>query len=323
MKLSEIIEDLDAVLFSKTEKDITEFVDSGSYALNKIISGKYKGGYPIGAITEIWGESAAGKTVFLTHAFIGAQAKDYYAIMLDNEHSYNPVFAKSLGVDNDRLIYAEPVAIEDCFDFIEKTILKIRENDRKTPIVIGLDSVGTTPCRKELEGEIGDNDVIIGALRAKTMGNCLRRINPLLKKHKVCLIIINQLRSKIGVVYGDPRTKAGGGKSLEYYCSVSLEVKAPKSGIMHDDVGKSSGITGSMFASKNKVAIPFQEAEFELLFDKGLSKDYGLCGVLIKDRLVISPKKGYYAFAGTNHEGSRESTINSQALTKIESNELL
>ena len=140
-----------------------------------------------------------------------------------------PAFAETLGLDSKKLIYTNPESLEDCFETIEKVILAIRKKDKDTPIMIGYDSIGTSPTKKEMDDEFGKNSEMGGALRAKVAGQCLRRINPLLRKHKAGLIIINQVRSKVGVMFGDPRTRAGGGKALLYYCGTSLETASSKS----------------------------------------------------------------------------------------------
>ena len=297
MNIQDIVKDLEGACVLSEDESVSEFVDSGSFALNKIISGRFDGGYPIGAITEIFGESSTAKTVFLTHAFVGAQAKGYHTVMVDNEHAYNKEFASQLGVDPTKMIYSEPETIEQCFSFIEKAILAIREHDKETPIVIGFDSIGTTPCNKEMSDELKDSDsVIIGALRAKITGQCLRRVNTFIKKHNVALIIINQNRSKIGVVYGDPKTKAGGGKALDYYCAVSLETVSSKaSGTLLDENGKPCGIEGEIRNKKNKVATPYQSCEFKLIFNKGLDRTTGLCELMTKEGMVVSPAKGWFA----------------------------
>jgi RecA/RadA recombinase len=124
--LDDICKRLDGAALLSEEDQVYGFVDSGSYALNKVLSGRYDGGYPIGSITEIYGESSTAKTVFLTHAFVGAQKKGYYTVMVDNEHAYSPSFAKVLGVDPEKLIYLMPEAMEDCFLAIENAILAIR-----------------------------------------------------------------------------------------------------------------------------------------------------------------------------------------------------
>jgi len=296
--LDDICKRLDGANLLSEEGQVFGFVDSGSYALNKIISGDYNGGFPIGGITEIYGESSTAKTVFLTHAFKGAQEQGYYTVMVDNEHAYSPSFAKILGVDSEKLIYTMPETMEDCFETIEKAILAIREKDKDTPIVIGYDSIGVSPTRKEMEGDLGNNSEIAGALRAKVAGQCLRRINPLLRKHKAALIIINQVRSKVGLVFGDPRTKAGGGKALLYYCAVSLETASAKGDVLYDDMKNPTGIKGTIKCVKNKVTVPYQDCEFKLMYNEGLSREYGLTLSAYKNGIATSPSKGWYSLDG-------------------------
>jgi recombination protein RecA len=293
--LDDICKQLDNASVLSDESQIYGYVDSGSYSLNKVISGDYNGGYPIGSITEIYGESSSAKTVFLTHAFIGAQKQGYHTVMVDNEHAYSPSFAETLGLDSKKLIYAQPETLEGCFETIEKVILAIRKKDADTPILIGYDSIGTSPTRKEMDDEFGKNSEMGGALRAKVAGQCLRRINPLLRKYKAGLIIINQVRSKVGVMFGDPRTRAGGGKALLYYCGTSLETASSKSDQMFDERKNPLGITGTIKAVKNKITKPFQTCEFKLLYDEGIVPEYGLTETYYKDGLVTKPTQGWYS----------------------------
>ena len=319
--LDDICKRLDGANLLSEEGQVFGFVDSGSYALNKIISGEYKGGFPIGGITEIYGESSTAKTVFLTHAFKGAQEQGFYTVMVDNEHAYSPSFAKVLGVDSEKLIYTMPETMEDCFETIENSILAIREHDKDTPIVIGYDSIGVSPTRKEMEGDLGANGEISGALRAKVAGQCLRRINPLLRKHKAALIIINQVRSKVGLVFGDPRTKAGGGKALLYYCAVSLETASAKGDIMYDDMKNPTGIKGTIKCVKNKVTVPYQDCEFKLMYNEGLSRDYGLTTSAYKQGVVTSPAKGWYSMDGGKTK-QRAADLTKALSEEIESGEI-
>jgi recombination protein RecA len=320
--LDDICKRLDGANLLSEEGQVFGYVDSGSYALNKIISGKYDGGFPIGGITEIYGESSTAKTVFLTHAFVGAQKKGYYTVMVDNEHAYSPSFANILGVDSEKLIYTTPETMEGCFEAIENSILAIREHDKDTPIVIGYDSIGVSPTRKEMDGELGANGEISGALRAKVAGQCLRRINPLLRKHKAALIIINQVRSKVGLVFGDPRTKAGGGKALLYYCAVSLETASAKAGIMFDELKNPTGIKGTVKCVKNKVTVPYQDCEFKLEYNKGLSQDYGLTTSAYRNGVVTSPAKGWYSLDDGKTK-SRAADLTKILSAKIETGELI
>tara|TARA_R110000824_G_scaffold9229_4_gene41393 strand:- start:1713 stop:2681 length:969 start_codon:yes stop_codon:yes gene_type:complete len=319
--LDDVCKQLDGATLLSEESQAYGFVDSGSYSLNKIISGKFNGGYPIGAITEIYGESSTAKTVFLTHAFVGAQKQGYHTVMIDNEQAYSPSFASVLGVDPEKLIYMAPDTLEDCFDAIEKSILAIREKDKDTPILIGYDSIGVSPSRKEMQGDIAGDPNMGGALRAKVAGICLRRINPLLRKHKAGLIIINQIRSKVGVMFGDPRTKAGGGKSLLYYCGTSLEAMSSRSNILYDDFKNPTGITGKVKCVKNKITIPYQECEFELMYDKGLTRDEGLVYTMLKSGNVTQPSKGWYSLDGVTK--SRAKDLQATLATSIEKGEIV
>ena len=276
-----------AGLLSDMELDLGN-VPTGSYALNRVISGYYDKGIPIGAITQFKGDSSSGKTMFATHILCEAQKKGYYAILIDSENAYNAAFAKSLGVDPERLVYCAPESLEACFEAMTSLITEIREKDKDTPIVIAYDSIAVSPTREELEGENFKMHNMMGAARAKTTGACLRKINMRLRTQKVALIVINQIREKVGVVYGSPETNAGGGRSLEYYLGVDLRcsVKKADGDLLKDADNNLEGIKGKVKNTKNKCTIPFQKCEFKLFFDVGLDPWYGLPKMLETDGLV-------------------------------------
>ena len=260
------------------------FVGTGSYALNKIISGDYTKGIPIGMITQFIGESSTAKTVFGTHILKEAQAKGYYSMMVDSENSYNPEFATHLGIDPKNLIYAAPETLEQSFLVIEDTIKAIRESDKDTPIVVVYDSIAVSPSKAEYEAENYEGSNMVGAIRAKTTGACLRKINPMLRAKKVALVMINQIRNKVGVMYGSPDTMAAGGKSLEYYLGVNVKCISNKtSDLIKDELKNVIGIEGKLRNTKNKCSIPFRECEFELLFDEGLNPYTGVLKQLESD----------------------------------------
>ena len=266
-----------------------EFLSTGSFALNKVISGDYFGGIPIGGITQFTGESSVGKTTFLTSIIREAQKKGYYCIYLDTEFALSKEFAIKVGMDPDKLIYPQPEEIEtleNCFTTIEKYIKKIRELDKETPIIVGYDSLAVSPTIKELEAENYNSDNMVGAHRAKLTGAAFRKLNPILREEKVALVIINQIRSKVGVIYGDPRTSASGGKALEYYLQVNMMITSPKSKKLKDDNGRVHGIEGVAQNTKNKVSLPFRECKFVLEFDHGLMEFAGLLEFLMEDGLV-------------------------------------
>src|SRR5210317_1115726 len=241
-----------------SEQELTpELISTGSYALNKVISGKYNGGIPIGMITQFIGQASTARTVFGTHILREAQRKGYHTLIIDSENAYNPTFARTLGVDPEKLIYAAPETVEECFDTIEKIINSIRTEDTSTPIVVFYDSLAVSPSKAEMEAEGYEGNNMQGATRAKMIGACLRKINPILRPKKVALVLVNQIRTKVGMMYGDPRVAAAGGNALEYYLGVNLETsKTDKS------------------------------CEFELIFNEGLNPLYGLLPHLERDGIV-------------------------------------
>jgi len=275
------------------------FVSTGSFALNKVISGDYTKGIPVGMITQFHGEASTAKTVFATHILKEAQAKGYYTMLVDSENAYNPEFAKHLGIDPKKLIYAAPETLEDCFQVIEDTITAIRETDADTPIVVAYDSIAVSPSKAEYEAESYEGNNMQGAIRAKSTGACLRKINPLMRKHKVALVIINQIRNKVGVMYGSPDTMAAGGKSLEYYLGVNLKCISNKtSDLLRDEHKNVMGIQGKVRNTKNKCSVPFRECEFELKWDEGLNPYSGVLKQLEADRLV-QRNGAWYTVDGT------------------------
>ena len=275
------------------------FVSTGNYALNKIISGDYTKGVPIGMITQFHGEASTAKTVFGTHILKEAQSLGYYSMMVDSENAYNPEFATHLGINPKKLIYAAPETLEDCFQVIEDTILAIRESDADTPIVVAYDSIAVSPSKAEYEAENYEGNNMQGAIRAKSTGACLRKINPLMRKYKVALVIINQIRNKVGVMYGSPETMAAGGKSLEYYLGVNLKCISNKtSDLLRDEHKSVIGIKGTVRNTKNKVSVPFRECEFELMYNEGLKPFAGVLKQLEADD-IIQRSGAWYSVDGT------------------------
>ena len=290
-----------AGLLSEQETDLG-FVSTGSYALNKVVSGDYMKGIPVGQITQFHGESSTAKTVFATHILKEAQEKGYYSMLVDSENAYNPSFARKLGIDPNKLIYTTPETLEDSFQVMEETILSIREEDKDTPIVIAYDSIAVSPSKVEYDAESYDGNNMQGAIRAKATGACLRKINPLMRKHKVALIVINQIRNKIGVMYGSPETMAAGGKSLDYYLGVNLKCISNKTAdLIRDEHKQVIGITGTVRNTKNKVSIPFRECEFELMYDKGLSPCAGLLKQFVLDN-IIEQNGAWYSCEGVKFQ---------------------
>jgi len=306
-----------AGLLSDQELDLGN-VPTGSYALNKIISGDYHKGIPIGMITQIHGEASTAKTVFATHILKEAQQKGYYTLLVDSENAYSTEFASALGIDPTKLIYAAPETLEDCFETIESTIKSIREVDQDTPIVIAYDSIAVSPSKAEYEAESYEGNNMQGAVRAKATGACLRKINPLMRKYKVALVVINQIRNKVGVMFGDNSTPAAGGKSLEYYLGVNLKSLSAKSERILNDRKQIIGIRGRCKNTKNKVSVPFRECEFELVYDKGLNPYYGLLNQLVSDG-TVEQSGAWFSYKDTKFQNK---TFNDGLLTDDKFSEL-
>jgi protein RecA len=282
-----------------------KFISTGSYALNYVISGDYKKGVPIGAITQLRGSSSTGKTLFATTIIKEAQRLGYYTKLLDAENAFSREFALKLGIDPNSLLYSTPETVEEAFDDLETTIKAIREEDKETPIVIVLDSLAVLPSKEEFleqkdidKGKSNfETNPMDGALRAKVVGSCLRKANPLLKKYDVCFVIINQIRSKVGVIYGNPDTLASGGKSLEYYLAVDLTTKSNKtSDVIRDEKENPIGIEGEVECKKNKCSIPYRTCKFKVEFDKGLDPFFGLLESLVTNNIVTQGEKGRYQY---------------------------
>ena len=297
-----------AGLLSNEVKDLGN-VPTGSYALNKVISGDFNKGIPIGMITQFHGESSTAKTVFATHILKEAQVKGYYTMLVDSENAYNAEFAKHLGLDPDKLLYSAPHTLEDCFQTIQETIMEIRKQDQDTPIVIAYDSIAVSPSKVEFEAEGFDGNNMQGAIRAKSTGACLRKINPILRDKKVALIVINQIRSKVGVMFGDPTTMAAGGKSLDYYLGVNLKCVSNRSkDFIKDDKDNILGILGYVKNTKNKVSIPFRQCNFELLYNEGLSEFAGVLELLLKDG-SIEQSGAWYSFPKYEEKFQKKSFV--------------
>jgi recombination protein RecA len=249
-------------------------IPTGSMALDAALG---IGGLPRGRIIEIYGPEASGKTTLALHAVAEAQKKGSEAAYIDVEHALDPVYAKALGVDVDSLLVSQPDAGEQALEIMEALI-----RSGAVDIVV-LDSVAALVPRAEIEGEMGDSHV---GLQARLMSQAMRKLAPVVAKSNCIAIFINQLRLKVGVVYGNPEVTSGG-NALKYYASVRLDVRRTetlKSG------GEAIGSHTRVKIVKNKVAPPFKEAEFDVIYGQGISRDGELLDLAVK--LDIVQKSG-------------------------------
>lgn len=249
-------------------------IPTGSMALDAALG---IGGLPRGRIIEIYGPEASGKTTLALHAVAEAQKKGGEAAYIDVEHALDPVYARALGVDVDSLLVSQPDAGEQALEIMEALI-----RSGAVDIVV-LDSVAALVPRAEIEGEMGDSHV---GLQARLMSQAMRKLAPVVAKSNCIAIFINQLRLKVGVVYGNPEVTSGG-NALKYYASVRLDVRRTetiKAG------GEPIGSHTRVKIVKNKVAPPFKEAEFDVIYGQGISRDGELIDLAVK--LDIIQKSG-------------------------------
>ncbi len=266
-----------------------EVIPTGAISLDVALG---TGGLPKGRVVEIYGPESSGKTTLTLHAIAECQARGGVAAFIDAEHALDVRYARALGVKVDELLVSQPDTGEQALEIADMLVRSAAVD------LIVIDSVAALTPRAELEGEMGDSHV---GLQARLMSQALRKLTGTLSKSNTCLIFINQIRLKIGVMFGSPETTSGG-NALKFYASVRLDIR--RIGALKDGTGVVGNRT-RVKVVKNKLAAPFREAEFDIMYGEGISREGDMVDLGV-DLGIVDKAGAWYSYQGERLGQGRE-----------------
>ena len=278
----------------QTPTDIKDFISTGSSMLDLAISNKPDGGIAVGRITEINGLESSGKSLLGAHILAETQKKGGVAVYIDTETSVSQEFMQVIGIDMNKMLYLHLETVEDIFEAIEEIVTKVRESDKDRLVTILVDSLAAATTKVELEADF-DKDGWATA-KAIIISKAMRKITQMIGRQKVALVFTNQLRQKLGVMFGDPWTTSGG-KALPFHASTRIRLK--NMGQIKDTGKNVLGMKCRAQIDKNRLGPPLRHADYDMYFDRGID-NYGAWLTVLKEHKLVKTGGAWYTLTDQN-----------------------
>ena len=275
--------------------DVTDFISTGSTMLDLAIANRPNGGVAVGKITELNGLEGSGKSLIGSHLLASTQKKDGIAVYIDTESAVSQEFLRAIGVDTTKMLYVHLETVEEIFDTIETIVTKIRESNKDKLVTILVDSLAAASTKVEMDADF-DKDGWATA-KAIIISKAMRKVTQMIARQKVALVFTNQLRQKLGVMFGDPWTTSGG-KALPFHASTRIRLK--NMGQIKDTKKNTIGIKIRAQVIKNRLGPPLRSADFQLYFDKGID-DFGSWLEVLKQHNLVKQGGAWYTL--TDQDG--------------------